>query len=103
MSKVITRKRYIIVRDGTHIMCGLARQYHFKPIDDIGDTQIKTYSSEKKAISGFKSSWGLEIGGRYEVIEVEEVVKVNGDLHSGETDNGEKWEQLTLESYLNDK
>ena len=53
MSKVITRKRYIIVRNGTHIMCGLARQYYFKPIDDIGDTQIKTYSSEKKAIAGF--------------------------------------------------
>lgn len=38
MSKVITRKRYIIVRNGTHIMCGLARQYYFKPIkvkDDL--------------------------------------------------------------------
>ena len=43
MNKVITRKRYIIVRNGTHIMCGLAREYFFKPIDNIGDTQIKTY------------------------------------------------------------
>lgn len=82
MSKVIKRKRYIIVRDGTHIMCGLARQYHFKPIDDIGDTQIKTYSSEKKAISGFERSWGLQIGDRYKVVEVEEVIKVKSDLCS---------------------
>lgn len=40
----------IIVRNGTHIMCGLAKQYYFKPIDDIGDTQIKTYSSEKRLL-----------------------------------------------------
>lgn len=96
MSKVITRKRYIIVRNGTHIMCGLARQYCFKPIDDIGDTQIKTYSSEKKAIAGFERSWHRKIGDEYQVVEVEEVIKVKDDLHSGETDSGEQWEQLTL-------
>lgn len=84
MSKVITRKRYIIVRNGTHIMCGLARQYYFKPIDNIGDTQIKTYSSEKKAIAGFERSWNRTIGDEYQVVEVEEVIKVKDDLHSGE-------------------
>lgn len=84
MSKVIARKRYIIVRNGTHIMCGLARQYYFKPIDDIGDTQIKTYSSEKKAIAGFEISWHRKIGDEYQVVEVEEVIKVKDDLHSGE-------------------
>lgn len=84
MSKVITRKRYIIVRNGTHIMCGLARQYYFKPIDNIGDTQIKTYSSEKKAIAGFERSWNRKIGDEYQVVEVEEVIKVKDDLHSGE-------------------
>lgn len=96
MSKVITRKRYIIVRDGTHIMCGLARQYYFKPIDNIGDTQIKTYSSEKKAIAGFERSWHRKIGDEYQVVEVEEVIKVKDDLHSGGDDSGEQWEQLTL-------
>lgn len=96
MSKVITRKRYIIVRNGTHIMCGLARQYYFKPIDNIGDTQIKTYSSEKKAIAGFERSWHRKIGDEYQVVEVEEVIKVKDDLHLGETDSGEQWEQLTL-------
>lgn len=101
MSKVIKRKRYVIVRDGTHIMCGLARQYYFKPITDIGNTTIKTYLSEKKAIAGFKKSWNLDIGGRYEVVEVEEVVNIKGDLHSGGDRSKEQWEQLTLESYLN--
>lgn len=96
MSKVITRKRYIIVRDGTHIMCGLARQYYFKPIDNIGDTQIKTYSSEKKAIAGFERSWHRKIGDEYQVVEVEEVIKVKDDLHSGGDDSSEQWEQLTL-------
>lgn len=96
MSKVITRKRYIIVRNGTHIMCGLARQYYFKPIDDIGDTQIKTYSSEKKAIAGFERSWHRKIGDEYQAVEVEEVIKVKDDLYSGGTDSGEQWEQLTL-------
>ena len=86
MSKVITRKRYIIVRNGTHIMCGLAREYHFKPIDNIGDTQIKTYSSEKKAIAGFERSWNRKIGDEYQVVEVEEVIKVKDDLHSGGRD-----------------
>lgn len=84
MSKVITRKRYIIVRNSTHIMCGLAREYYFKPIDNIGDTQIKTYSSEKKAIAGFERSWNRKIGDEYQVVEVEEVIKVKDDLHSGE-------------------
>lgn len=84
MSKVITRKRYIIVRNGTHIMCGLAREYYFKPIDNIGNTQIKTYSSEKKAIAGFERSWNRKIGDEYQVVEVEEVIKVKDDLHSGE-------------------
>ena len=84
MSKVITRKRYIIVRNGTHIMCGLVRQYYFKPIDNIGDTQIKTYSSEKKAIAGFERSWNRKIGDEYQVVEVKEVIKVKDDLHSGE-------------------
>lgn len=101
MKNVITRKRYIIVRDGTDIMCGLAREYHFKPMSDIGDTQIKTYSREKKAIAGFERSWNLKNGGRYEVVEVEEVIKVNKDLPSGETETNEKWVQLSLDDYLN--
>lgn len=39
-------------------MCGLARQFHFKPIEEIGNTAIKTYRSEKQALSAFDMSWG---------------------------------------------
>ena len=52
------QKRYIIMRnDRKEIFCGLARNYKFKPVEDIGDTPIKTYLSAKKAISSFESSW----------------------------------------------
>lgn len=27
----------------TEILCGLSRQYHFKKVDEIEDTAIKTY------------------------------------------------------------
>lgn len=54
-------------------------------------------SCEAKAIAGFERSWHRKIGDEYQVVEVEEVIKVKDDLHSGgETDSGEQWEQLTL-------
>ena len=52
----IARKRWVIIKDDK-IFCGLARNYKFKPIDDIGDTAIKTYTSKKKAESPFEGSW----------------------------------------------
>lgn len=39
------------------IFCGLARNYQFKPVDDVGNTSIKTYRSENTALSSFDSSW----------------------------------------------
>ena len=67
----IQRERWVIVRDGTHIFCGLARNFKFKPIDDIGDTPIKTYLSRNKAISSFNSSWTQAFNGeRYECIKI---------------------------------
>ena len=53
---IIARKRWVIIKDGK-IFCGLAQNYRFKSIDDIGDTAIKTYTSKKKAESSFESSW----------------------------------------------
>lgn len=52
----IQRKRWVIIRDENEIFCGLARQFTFKPIDNIGDTSIKTYSSKAKAEAGFRNS-----------------------------------------------
>lgn len=56
----IERERWVIVRENetvNEIFCGLARHYQFKPMDNIGDTAIKTYLSKKKAESSFLSSW----------------------------------------------
>lgn len=52
----IQRERWVIVK-GSEIFCGLARCYQFKPIDNIGNTAIKTYLSKGKAEMSFASSW----------------------------------------------
>lgn len=52
----IKRERWVIVK-GAEIFCGLARCYQFKPIDNIGNTAIKTYLSKSKAEMSFVSSW----------------------------------------------
>lgn len=71
----IQRKRWVIVRDnGTEIFCGLARNYTFKSIDNIGDTAIKTYLSRKKAVAAFESSWCDFDDNRYKAVEVTETI-----------------------------
>lgn len=57
--RLVERKRWAIRRkhDG-FIMCGLARSFHFKAPDQIGNTAVKTYRSEKQALSAFEMSWG---------------------------------------------
>lgn len=67
----VSRERWVIIRDGTDIFCGLSRAYKFKPIGDIGDTAIKTYLSRNKAISSFQSSWG-RFDDRYECVKITE-------------------------------
>ena len=52
----IKRERWVIVK-GEEIFCGLARCYQFKPINNIGNTAIKTYLSKSKAEMSFISSW----------------------------------------------
>ena len=72
----IRRTRYIIMRNNrTEIFCGLARNYEFKPVDNIGDTSIKTYMSEKKAKSSFISSWYTAENEDYEILPVEEIIR----------------------------
>ena len=54
----IQRRRWVIMRNNrTEIFCGLARNYQFKPVDDIGNTAIKTYRSKNTALSSFEGSW----------------------------------------------
>ncbi len=76
----ITRKRYVIIDDNNRIFCGLARAYQFKPVDNIGDTAIKTYLSSNKAKAGFLSSWERSTPedfetGRFKVVEVIESLR----------------------------
>ena len=52
----IERERWVIIK-GNEIFCGLARNFQFKPIDNISNTAIKTYLSKNKAESSFLSSW----------------------------------------------
>lgn len=56
--KIIERDRWIIRRKDTgEIMCGLSKNFQFKQPDSIGDTSIKTYKSESKALVSFEKSW----------------------------------------------
>lgn len=63
----IERKRYVVMRNNrTEIWCGLAQNYKFKKIDEIGETPIKTYRTNNQAMSC--SSWDRD----FEVVEVAE-------------------------------
>lgn len=54
----IQRQRWIVVRNSDNkIFCGLARNYQFKSVDEIGNTAVKTFLSEAKALSAVKSSY----------------------------------------------
>lgn len=78
----IKRTRYVVVREilegRTEMFCGLARNYEFKSIENIGNTSIKTYSSQNKAKSSVISSWcGTKTGfenGTYKVVKVVETI-----------------------------
>lgn len=71
----IARNRWVILRDGKDIFCGLARHYTFKPINEVGDTAIKTYLSEAKAIASFNASWYDAYDGvRYQAVPVKETL-----------------------------
>lgn len=77
----IVRKRYVIIRNGTEIFCGLSKEYRFKPIDQIGNTAIKTYVSEKMAWASFDKSWNrTNDEDKYEVVECNEsLCSIGGD------------------------
>lgn len=78
---IISRKRWVITRNkGLEIFCGLARHYQFKPIQDIGDTAIKTYLSRNKAIASFENSWDDFDDNFYKAVEVTETIE-DGDAH----------------------
>lgn len=67
----IQRKRYVIMRNNrTEIWCGLAKAFHFTPIDNIKNQSIKTYASKTKAESSC-SSWDRD----FEVVPITEILE----------------------------
>lgn len=71
----IERKRYVVMRKNrTEIWCGLSKHFQFKPVDDIGETAIKTYRTEKQALSGC-SSWDRD----FEAVPVLETIEIIGE------------------------
>lgn len=71
----IKRKRFVIMRKNrTEIWCGLAQRFYFKPVNEVGDTAIKTYRTENQALAGC-SSWDRD----FEVVPVMESIEVVAD------------------------
>lgn len=56
-----SRDRWVVFRKSDDkIFCGKARNYMWKSLDDIGNTNICTYMSEAKAIAAAVSSYGYK-------------------------------------------
>lgn len=86
---MIKRIRYVIVRtEDEAVFCGLAKHYQFKILDELGDTEIKTYMSEAKAKASFLNSWWNSKqedfeNGTYKVVKVFQILeadKENNDV-----------------------
>ena len=70
----IERKRYVVMRKNrTEIWCGLSKNFYFKPVNEVGETAVKTYRTENQAKSGC-SSWDRE----FEVVPVIETIEIVG-------------------------
>lgn len=54
-----SRERWVVFRTiDNKIFCGSARNYKWKDLNDIGNTNICTYMSKNKALSAAKTSYG---------------------------------------------
>ena len=75
----IKRERYVIIRDDSEIFCGLARNYQFKKIGDIGNTSIKTYATKETAQKAVVSNvWYADemiVQGRIKIVKVLEGIE----------------------------
>jgi len=68
----IVRNRFVVMRrNRTEIWCGLSKNFYFKPIEEIGETAIKTYRTRAQAESGC-SSWDRN----FEVVPVTEAIEL---------------------------
>jgi hypothetical protein len=54
-----SRERWVVFRKlDDKILCGSARNYEWRNLEDVGNARIATYMSEKKAMSAAFSSYG---------------------------------------------
>ena len=54
-----SRERWVVFREADDkIFCGQARSYEWRSLKDIGNANICTYMSEKKALAAVKASYG---------------------------------------------
>lgn len=77
MSEILSqRERWIICRksDGK-ILCGLARDYRFKAPEELGGRAMKTYRSQKQALSAFAASWG-KVNFEIEAVKIRETMEI---------------------------
>lgn len=55
------RERWVVFRESDDkIFCGSARNYEWRDIKDIGNANICTYMSEKKALAAARASYGYK-------------------------------------------
>ena len=72
----IERNRWCVMRNNrTEIWCGLSKSFHFKSIDNIGDTAIKTYRTAAQAKAGC-SSWVRD----FEVVPCTETLEIHSEV-----------------------
>lgn len=76
----ISRKRWVILWQGKQVLCGLNRNFYFKPFDAIAGAAIKTYMSRDKAVAAALKICGAIDGSGYTVAEVTETI----DFGAGE-------------------
>ena len=77
MSEILSqRERWIICRksDGK-ILCGLARDYKFKSQEELGGRAMKSYRSQRQALSAFAASWG-KVNFEIEAVKIRETMEI---------------------------
>lgn len=73
----IHRERWVIMLNNrTEIFCGGNRNFHFKAVDEIGNTPVKTYVSKACAMNA--AAWACAISANDDI----EVVKVIESIES---------------------
>jgi hypothetical protein len=56
-----SRERWVVFRESDNkIFCGQARNYMWRDLKDIGNANICSYMSEKKALAAVKASYGYD-------------------------------------------